>query len=204
MWKGMLTNDVDAAFGSTITGPVKEMETSPRGVMWPALPHADKEGWARLLKVGPFFTPHKATCGAAGLSPQTPMEMASYPYPAYTAYGSLSEDLGYAITKTMISGYDIYKDAVPGASGLAAAQQVKDWVLPFHPGAIKALKEAGQWTDKDQAHTDKLVARQKVLGTAWDAFLKTNPPDDKDAFRTAWMKARKAALEKASMDVIFD
>lgn len=204
MWKGMVNNDVDAAFGSTITGPAKEAETSPRGLVWPTLAHSDQEGWNRLLKVGPFFTKHKATCGAAGLSEKTPKEMASYPYPAYMVYGTMSEDLGYAITKAMITGYDVYKDAVPGASGLDVKQQVKDWIAPFHPGAIKAYKEAGAWTAKDQEHTDKLMARQKVLGDAWTAYLKTNPSDDKEAFRKGWLDARKAALAKAGMDPIVD
>lgn len=204
MWKGLISNDIDAAFGSTVTGPAKEAETSPRGLVWPPLPHADKEGWARLLKIAPYFTQHKATCGAAGITPQKPIEMGTFPYPIYLAYSSLSEDLAYNITKTMIVGYDIYKDAVPGASGLDFRKQTKDWVLPFHAGAIKALKEAGQWTAADQAHTDKLLARQKTLAAAWEDFLKTNPPADKDAFRTAWMAARKAALTKAGMDPIIE
>ena len=38
MWKGMINNDVDAAFATTITGPAKEVETSPRGIVWPPLP----------------------------------------------------------------------------------------------------------------------------------------------------------------------
>ncbi len=48
MWKGLVNNDVDAAFGTTITGPAKEAETSPRGLIWPPLPAKDKEGWARM------------------------------------------------------------------------------------------------------------------------------------------------------------
>ena len=35
MWKGIVNNDVDAAYGTTITGPAKELETSPRGIVWP-------------------------------------------------------------------------------------------------------------------------------------------------------------------------
>ena len=42
------------------------------------------------------------------------------------------------------------------------------------------------------------------LAAAWAAFLKTNPADDKDAFRKAWMEARKGALAKAGMDPIFE
>src|SRR3954467_14835631 len=74
MWKGLINNDTDAAFGTTITGPAKEAETSPRGLIWPPLPAKDKEGWARMQKVGSFFFPQLATCGA-GISPDKPIEL---------------------------------------------------------------------------------------------------------------------------------
>src|SRR5712672_328053 len=45
MWKGLINNDTDAAFATTITGPAKEAETSPRGIIWPPLPHNDTAGW---------------------------------------------------------------------------------------------------------------------------------------------------------------
>src|SRR5580765_1900003 len=48
MWKGMVNNDVDAAFATTITGPAKELETSPRGIVWPPLPASDKAAWERV------------------------------------------------------------------------------------------------------------------------------------------------------------
>lgn len=204
MWKGMLTNDIDAAYASTITGNTKEVETSPRGLVWPALPHSDKEGWARLTKIGPFFTKHKATCGSAGLSPQAPKEMATFPYPLYTVMGSMSEDLAYSITKGMIDSYDIYKDGAPGASGLGIKQQTTQWVIPFHKGAVKAFKQAGIWKDADEANNNKMLARQKVLGEAWGAFQKANPPADAGEFRTAWLAARKASLVKAGLDPLFD
>ncbi|MBL8673739.1 MAG: TAXI family TRAP transporter solute-binding subunit, partial [Rhodospirillales bacterium] len=57
MWKGMVNNEVDAAWASTISGQAKEVETSPRGLLWLPTPHADKEGWARMLKVGSYFAP---------------------------------------------------------------------------------------------------------------------------------------------------
>ena len=68
MWKGLINNDTDAAFGTTITGPAKEAETSPRGLVWPPLPKNDAAGWERMKKVGSFFFPQLATCGA---QPQT-------------------------------------------------------------------------------------------------------------------------------------
>ena len=151
-----------------------------------------------MKKVGSFFFPHMATCGA-GVAKDKPIEMGGYPYPIFMAYASLPADVVYAITKAMITGYDAYKDAAPGAGGLAADRQTKKWVVPVHPGAVKALKEAGQWTDEQEAHNKELLKRQDVLAAAWADYVKTNPPSDDKAVLDGWMKARAAALAKASM-----
>ncbi len=198
MWKGLINNDTDAAFGTTITGPAKEAETSPRGIIWPPLPHNDNVGWDRVQKVGSFFFRHVATCGA-GISPDKPIELGNYPYPIFVVYGSQSADQIYAIAKAMITGYDAYKDSAPGAAGLAASRQTMKWVVPFHPGAVKALKEAGNWSDADQAHNDGLIKRQGVLGAAWGDYGKSSPPSDEKQFLAGWMEARAAALEKAGL-----
>jgi TRAP transporter TAXI family solute receptor len=198
MWKGLVNNDVDAAFGTTITGPAKEAETSPRGLIWPPLPPGDKEGWDRVRKVGSFFFPHLATCGA-GISKEKPIELGNYPYPIFVVYGSQPADLVYSITKSMIVNYDVYKDATPGASGLGADRQTKNWVVPVHPGAVRALKETGQWTDDQEAHNNKLFKRQEVLAAAWADYGKSNPPSDEKAFLDGWMKVRASALRKADM-----
>ncbi|MGE0226559.1 MAG: TAXI family TRAP transporter solute-binding subunit [Acetobacteraceae bacterium] len=201
-WKGFVNNEVDAAWASTITGQAREAETSPRGLVWMPMPHADKDAWARMLKQANFFAPHIATCGAAGMSPQNPLESATYPYPIFTAYATQNTDLVYSITKAMITLYDKYKDAAPGAAGMALDKQLLEWVIPYHPGAVKALTEAGAWTPKHEAHNQALLKRQDVINTAWTAFLKTNPPEA--SFRKDWMQARKDALVKAGMHVIFE
>ena len=99
----------------------------------------------------------------------------------------------------MIKGYDAYKDSAPGASGLAADRQTKNWVVPVHPGAVKALKEAGHWSAEQETHNNALFKRQQVLAAAWADYGKSNPPADDKAFLEGWMKARAAALAKASM-----
>ena len=198
MWKGLINNDTDAAFATTITGPAKEAETSPRGLIWPPLPHGDKAGWERVKKVGSFFFPHVATCGA-GISKEKPIELGNYPYPIFVVYGTQTADQVYALTKAMITGYDIYKDAAAGAGGLAAERQTKKWVVPVHLGAVKALKEAGQWSDDQEAHNNALFKRQQVLAAAWADYGKSSPPSDDKEFLAGWMKARAAALQKANM-----
>jgi TRAP transporter TAXI family solute receptor len=199
MWKGVLNNDADAAFASTIAGPVKEVQSSPRGVLWPTLPHADKAGWERVRKVGPYFTEHNATCGAGEFSKDKPVQMGSYPYPIYSVYASQSEDDVYMLTKALIEGYDGYKDNAPGASGLSVKTQTKNWAVPVHRGAVKAFKEAGAWSDDQEKYNNVLLKRQDVLIAAWNEFMKGNPSSDSAKFTEEWMAARKAALTKANL-----
>jgi TRAP transporter TAXI family solute receptor len=198
MWKGLLNNDTDAAIGATISGPAKELETSPRGIVWPPLPKNDKAGWARMNKIGSYYFPHLATCGA-GISTQKPVELGSYPYPIYVVYASQPADQVYSLTKAMIDGYNDYKDSTPGASGLGAARQTKNWVVPVHAGAVKALKEAGEWTAEQEAHNNALYKRQDVLASAWADYNKGNPPSEEKAFVDGWLKTRADALAKANM-----
>lgn len=204
MWKGMINNEVDAAVASTITGQVRELETSPRGVVMPPTPASDTAGWARLHRIAPYYYPHKTTCGAGGLSPTHPIELPAYPYPIFVAYASQPGDLVYSMTRSMIVDYDQYKDSAPGADGLEVKRQILKWVLPYHEGAVKALKQAGVWTDEAQKHNDMLVKRQDTLVAAWAAYTKADAPADKEAFAKGWMTARKAALEKAGLPPVFE
>jgi len=203
MWKGIINNEIDAAIASNISGQAKEAESSPRGLIYPKLPHSDTAAWARVAKVAPYYTPHKATCGTSA-SKEAPLESSGYPYPIFVVQANQPDDIVYGLAKAMNDGYDAYKDAVPGASGLNPKTQNFQWVLPVHPAAVKAFKEAKIWKDADEAHNQKLLERQKVLASAWASFNTASAPEDKDAFLKGWMTARKAALQKAGMDPIFE
>lgn len=203
MWKGIINNEVDAAFASTISGQAREADASPRGLMWPPAPAADKAAWERVNKVGPYFYPHQVTCGAGGLSAASPSEIPAYPYPIFMAYGSQPAELIHGITKAMIVHYADYKDGAPGADGLELKRQNLTWVLPYHEGAVRAMKEAGVWTPAAQAHNDRLLKRQATLQAAWADYTRA-APDDKDAFYKGWMAKRKEALAKAGMDPVFE
>jgi TRAP transporter TAXI family solute receptor len=203
MWKGIINNEVDAAIASTISGQAKEAEASPRGLVYPPTPASDKAAWARLNKIGPYYTPHKATCGV-GISTQAPVELPNYPYPIFVAYASQPADVVYGITKSMIVNYGAYKDGAPGAAGLELGKQNLAWVLPYHEGAVKAFREAGVWKPEHEAHNEAALKRQAALGAAWSAYLGTNPPEAADAFRKGWMAARADALKKAGFEAIFE
>jgi hypothetical protein len=96
----------------------------------------------------------------------------------------------------------LYKDSAPGASGWALEKQKFDWVVPYHAGAIRYLKEVKAWTDEAQKHNDKLLERQKVLKAAWEQMGKEKTADEQ-AFSKRWLEVRAAALEKAGMEVVW-
>jgi hypothetical protein len=72
--------------------------------------------------------------------------------------------------------------------------------VPVHKGAVKALKEAGAWSDDQEKHNNNLYKRQETLIAAWGDFTKASPPSDPKEFADAWMKTRAAALAKAGME----
>lgn len=202
MMKGVVNNEIDLFFASTISGLAKEIESSPRGIVWVPMPASDKAGWARLQKIAPYFYPHQSSCGA-GLGKGQTVDTSVYPYPIFMTYGNQDNNTVYAMARSMLVHYDDYKDAVPGVDGLEGKRQNLTWTMPYHPGTVRALTEAKVWTDAAQKHNDSLLKRQATLITAWNDFLKTNPPEDREQFRVAWMKSRAAALTKAGMEVLF-
>ena len=119
MWKGIVNNDVDAAFATTITGPAKEAETSPRGIIWPPLPHRRQgragSGCRRSARSSSRISPP----AAPAFPRKSRSSSATIPIRSSWSMRTQPADQVYAVTKAMIDGYDAYKDAAPGAGGLA-------------------------------------------------------------------------------------
>ncbi|QPC43103.1 TAXI family TRAP transporter solute-binding subunit [Kaustia mangrovi] len=167
--RGVVEGQNDAAGGVPTAGIFRELEASSRGIVWPNLPTDNKEGWDRVRKVAPFFSPATETIGA-GLSKEHPAQLIAYKYPMITTYASTSEEDVYNLTKAVVESYDIYKDAnkvMPRWDAQSAGKTPAD--APFHPGAVKYLKEIGVWTDEDEAWNQKRLERLKAVQAAWDA-----------------------------------
>lgn len=196
----VLNNQADAFFSTTTSGNILKVQASPRGLVWPSLPHDDEEGWARLKEVTPYFSKH--ICKEAGGNPE-PWEGASYPYPVIISYASSDADTTYALTKAIFDNFDYFKDAAPAATGYALEKQVMDWVVPFHDGAIRYYKEVGKWTDEAQAHNEELIARLNKMTEIWKSFTGSNPPAEGEKFKEAWMEYRYNELQKAGLNPIW-
>jgi TRAP transporter TAXI family solute receptor len=196
----IVNNQVDAAFSSTISGQAYKIASSPRGIRYPTFAHSDKDGWARVNKVAPFFVPAFGSEGA-DLSKDKKAEAATYPYPVLMTMQATEADLVYNMTKAMVDLFDEYKDGAPGNVGWDLKRQVFAWAIPVHEGAVRYYKERGVWTAEHDKHNAALIKRQETLAAAWKAYKDGAPADDKE-FAQGWMKARADALTKAGLEPV--
>ena len=202
-WKdsinGIINGQVDAGTMSTVSPHAKRIEASPRGLIFPQMDHGDKAAWARMNSVAPWAQPHLATIGAT-VSKESPWTGSGYFYPALVTNNEFDADVVYNLVKAMDGSYEDFKGSAPGVNGWHRDRQNFEWVVPWHPGAIRFWKEIGVWTAGAQAHNDGLLKRQQVLISAWSAY-KAKPDSD---FEGGWAKARSASLKSAGLPVIFN
>ena len=194
----VVSGQVDGAITNTASGFATKIAAGPRGFAYLPVPHADTAGWQRLKLAAPWFYP-KMCSEAPSLS--APFEAADYPYPILIAYAQQDEEMTYQLTKAMFELYPEYKDAAPGTSGWGLDRQVIEWVVPWHPGAVRYLKEMGKWTPAAETNNQALLAREKLVRDAWTAYAPKG--GEGEAFEKGWMRARADALEKAGQNAVW-
>ena len=197
-WNAMIDGSTDAAFASTNSGKAYEAASSPRGVFWPPIDPENEEGLARMREVAPFFSPMRATVGAA-IDGTDGVDTAGYAYPVLMTYAEQDADVAYNMTKAMVDLFPDYQGKAPGIDGWSIDLQNFQWVAPYHEGAIRYFEEIGAWSEEAQAHNDKLIARQEALMSAWEE-LKAESPDN---WEEAWNERRRQALEAGGFEVVF-
>ncbi len=167
--RGLVEGTIDVAGTITTAPTLRELEASPRGLVYPDMPPAeDEEAWDRLREVAPIFEPMEETIGA-GLSEDNPAIMISYRYPMITVNADMSDETAYAVTKAVVEAFDLYEDASPAMYRWnVESSGVPPTDAPFHPGAIRYLEEIGVWTDEHQAWNDERQERLDAVISAWD------------------------------------
>lgn len=159
----------DAAGGVPPSALFRELEASSRGIRWLDVPPDNAEGWARLTGIASFFAPLTETRGP-GISAEAPAQLIGYRYPMITVYADADEAEVYAMTKAMVEQFEAYQAAHPAMpfwrTDLAAVPPTD---APFHPGAIRYLREIGIWTAEHDAWNDTRLARLQAVQAAWDA-----------------------------------
>ena len=188
----------DAAFASTTSPAMYEVERTPYGVHWPELPAEDKAGWERLSKVAPFMVPVSAIKGV-GVSPEKPKKLMSYAYPLLLCYANLKDDIAYAMLKSIDLSFDLYKtcNAVMPSWQLKKAVNLESMMVPYHAGAVRYLKEVKLWTKEMDKKQQKLINEQNRLKKVWDEALAeaTSKGMKEQDFADFWAKKRGSAVK---------
>jgi TRAP transporter TAXI family solute receptor len=188
----------DAAWASTTSPAMFEVERSPHGVYWPEYPTEDKGGWERMLKVAPFVIPVAAIKGV-GVSKEKPRKLISYAYPFIQTYEQVSEDLVYEMTKAIDVSFELYQNchAVMPFWNLKKATNLTAMSLPYHAGAIKYLKEKGLWDKELEKRQIALQKEQVSLKKIWDEALSeaTAKKIKEEALGDFWIQKRAEALK---------
>lgn len=169
---GVIEGKADMFKASATTGWAYELDASPRGVKYVSLPPDDKEGWARFHKVISWYSSAVTRIGA-GLSEDNPLDSFSYPCAIVLTLDSTPEDEVYAFVKAFDETFDMYKDAHPDNPEwqLEISGHTVGGVPPFHPGAIRYLRERGVWTAEDEAINNANIAELKMYKDAWDKVV---------------------------------
>jgi hypothetical protein len=191
MKDAILADQLDAMGSVTTSANMRQIEASPRGLIWPPFPPENKKGWAAMRKIISFVEPHKETKGA-GVSKEHPVWLVGYRYPMITTYARTSADEVYNLVKAIDESYDLFKDTTASSSNWDVKRSILPPAdAPWHEGAIRYAKEKGYWTKEAQAWQDKRLARLEKVQAAWDKAV--------DEFNTMRAEKKKAG-EKVNVE----
>ncbi|MCA8926963.1 MAG: TAXI family TRAP transporter solute-binding subunit [Alphaproteobacteria bacterium] len=192
MKTALLANQLDA-FGSVTTAAnVREIEASPRGLVFPGFPPENTAGWKAVTDVISFAGPSLETKGA-GVSEEHPKWLLGYRYPIMSVYEkAASADEVYNLVKAIDLSFDDFKHTTASSFNWALEQAGRPpYDSPTHEGTIRYMKEKGLWRPEDQAWQEKRLARLDKVIAAWD---------EAQAEFTAWRVAEKAKGNKVDPD----
>ncbi len=198
MWKGVINNEVDAAIASTISGQAKEAETSPRGWSIRRRPSSDKPAWARVQQDRAVLRAAQDHLRARHERDRHRSSCRAYPYPIFMAYAHAAGRPGLRNDQVDDRQLRRLQGRRAGRSGLRAVTPEPDLgrcrITTARFRRLQGGRRRG--SPSTRRTTRRWFKRQATLAAAWDAYMKTSPPDDAEAFRKGWMaRARRRPEE---------
>lgn len=186
----VINNQIDGYGSVTTSANMREIEASPRGLVWPPYPASDKTGWDRIRQVADFFEPYRETVGA-GISVEKPVELVGYRYPIIACYANTDADEVYAMVKAVDESMDLIRGITGSAGNWAPSISGKPPAdAPWHEGAIRYLKEKGIWQAEHQAWHDQRLARLKKVMAGWEEAKKSFKGGNDEAWLAHWEEHR--------------
>jgi len=180
----LIAGQIDAYGAVPTAASVREIEASPRGLVWPQFDPANTEGWKAVTDVVSFAEPAKETKGAA-ITEEKPVWLVGYRYPMISTYARTSADEVYETMKALEMSFEAYKSTTASAENWEVMKAGRPpYDAPSHEGAVRYMKEKGYWRAEDQAWQEKRLARLEAVIAGWDEA------------RGAFEEMRAAAREK--------
>lgn len=113
---------------------------------------------ARLPEIMPGTRTITIEPEAGGVGIPRPIRVSSVPDMLNTGV-HMSDDLAYAIVAAIHANFAGLRDELPQLAGMtAAALAPSDNMIPYHPGAVRYLREAGLWSEAHEARQAELLA----------------------------------------------
>ena len=202
--RGLLSGKVDMALMGAASTRSREIESSPNGLYWIPIPHANKKGWAALQKIAPFVSPIVVREGS-GVTPDKPVEVGSYACPVLLSWKGQKEAIDYWTTKMFAESWPLYKDKFLAAPYFEINESLKPSpMIPYSDGSVRYFKERNVWTPAMEKRRKDLLFRKKVLLKAFesakDEFMDSGLKSKQ--FPKFWMKKRAESLKKAGLPVL--
>ncbi|MFW5823357.1 MAG: TAXI family TRAP transporter solute-binding subunit [Marinobacter sp.] len=171
--RSVVEGKADVAYCATVSSVLSEMEGSPGSIRWLDMDIDNTEAWEGYLEHRPMTVPVTIAMGvstAKGVDGLTSNFL-------YSAPADADDDFAYNLAKWFHQSYDDYKGSHPLSSRMSM-EVFRDYLdttpLPVHEGTVRYLKEAGEWTEEDEARNQKAIEKMD-----------------------AWVEAREAALAEA-------
>lgn len=177
-----------------VTAILYEVESSPGGLKWIALPHNNKEGWRSLRELAPYGVPAKITVGP-GLSREKALEGYMHAY-AIVVYENANSDLVYLLTKTIGENLNRLHNMSPTwkVYTVDLALSIEGFPHSYHPGAVRYFKEKGLWSSEHEKWNQQQNAIQAKLKENWKLILNQAKTEKwkEEELRKRWHEAQKA------------
>jgi hypothetical protein len=147
----LLDGKSDWSFSYHTTPSWYEVEASPHGLRWLALPfEEDTEGAERFLSVYPWTAFGYAT-GGLPTAEGVPMAVNIVPY---ITRADTDSELMYRMVKWLDENYDVYKEGNPWCKAMTIENMMsmaENNYEPVHDGTVRYLEEIGVWTEELEA-----------------------------------------------------
>jgi len=171
-YKALAEGKGDFTMGSNASPTFYEADAGPHGLYIVRYPHEDKEGWERYRKFMPYQVPGYTTEGA-GVKKGEKIPTPQYANPVTTTLASQPDEFVYAICKAIYSKMNEICLAYSGLEGMRPEKIIPEMTAlgPFHPGAIKFLKEIGIWKEAHEIANKKRLVQMEKVNKRWLAYL---------------------------------